>query len=200
MIDLDVRRQLSQNVRRLVTGRMTNDDFDDIYYEVYAASADRAVREISAFCYGLYSSDLLGTYRLRGWHAVDPATRDAAARAVLFLRSGREYEWPDRPDNPGLRLLAGFAMFLGIPAGAALLLICIPLILSGSVDFGGTLALLGLAVLGASVAFTLWWPRLLSREWEAFQNSGDHDVWPFLRCADFDGARQSCHMFRGRRD
>ena len=34
---------------------MTNDDFDDAYYEHYDSSDDRAVREISGFCYSLYS-------------------------------------------------------------------------------------------------------------------------------------------------
>ena len=33
MVDLDARKSLSQNIRRLVTGRMTNDEFDKAYEE-----------------------------------------------------------------------------------------------------------------------------------------------------------------------
>lgn len=42
MIDPEVRKSLSQDVRRLITGRMTNDAFDDIYYEEYQSADDRA--------------------------------------------------------------------------------------------------------------------------------------------------------------
>ena len=59
MVDLELRHRLSQDLRRLVTGRMTNDDFDDAYYESYMDSNDIAVREISRFGWSLYSSDVL---------------------------------------------------------------------------------------------------------------------------------------------
>ena len=102
MVDSDLRISLSQDVRRLATGRMSNDDFDDVYYEQYDSSHDRAVCEISGFCYSLYSSDLLLPMRLRGRHALDADTKRTCIRAVLFLRSGLEYEWPAFPDNAAL--------------------------------------------------------------------------------------------------
>jgi hypothetical protein len=195
MIDHELRNSLSQDVRRLITGRMTNDAFDDAYYETYETSDDCAVTAIASFCYCLYSSDLW-TYRLRGRHAVDDETRSIAARSVLFLRSGLEYEWPPMPDNPALRMLASLAMFLGLPAGVAISLICIPLALSGSDDgITGPLAILGPLLLIGSTALEFFWSRLLSEDWKAFQDSGDHDVWPFIRRKDFDTARQTCHMF-----
>jgi hypothetical protein len=196
MIDHAARRMLSQDARRLVTGRMTNDQFDDVYYEQYAESPDRAVAEISSFCYSLYSSDVLWPYRLRGWHAVDAETRSTAARCVLFLRSGREFEWPRFPDNVILRVVAGLAMCLGLPAGIALILIGLTMIADGWDRVVGAFAITGLILLAASSAFLRWWPRFLSADQKAFLESGEHDVWPFLRHADFDGGRKSCHLFR----
>jgi hypothetical protein len=195
MIDQEVRRSLSQDVRRLITGRMTNDAFDEAYYETYEASDDRAVSEVASFCYGLYSSDLLFPYRLRGRHAVDDETRSAAARAVLFLRSGFEYEWPEMQDFPQLRILRGLALSLGLPAGAVLSAICIPVFLSEPSREIGLLALLGVVLLVSSIALLFWQPSAVSDNWKAFRESGDYEVWPFLRRADFDEARTRCHMF-----
>jgi len=89
MVDSLKRRQLSQHLRQLVTGRATNDEFDEWYYNDYETSEDRATQAISAFGYSLYSD--LWPYRLRGVHAVDKETRRTAARCVLFLRSKLEY-------------------------------------------------------------------------------------------------------------
>jgi hypothetical protein len=196
MIDAELRKSLSQDIRRLVGGRMTNDAFDDVYYEAYEASADRSVRETATFCYGLYSSDLPIPYRLRGWHAVDDETKTTAARCVLFLRSGFEYEWPEAPDNPLVRLLAGLAMFLGLPAGIAILLVSIPLALSGPDEMTAPLAIAGAILLLGSAALAFCWPWFLANDWKSFQESGDHDVWPFVKRKDFDKACATCHLFK----
>lgn len=193
MVDSDLRASLSQDVRRLVTGRMTNDEFDDAYYEQYDSSDDRAVREISGFCYSLYSSDLLLPMRLRGRHALDPDTKCSCTRAVLFLRSGLEYEWPPFPDDPGLRMLSAFA-YMGIPAGIALLLVGTPLALSGDLQFGGPLFVGGLLSLIGSIWFWRSCPKMLEPQWESFRESGDYDAWPFLRQSDFDHANEHCHL------
>ena len=194
MIDHELRKSLSQDVRRLITGRMTNDAFDDMYYGAYESSADRAIRAISSSCYSLYSSDVLLPYRLRGIHAVDEDTRLTAARAVLFLRSGFEYEWPDFPDLPLIRILRGFASQWGIPAGAVLSLICIPVFLHDGIPLIGLLALLGVVLLVGSILLVLKDLPAVSKQWTAYRASGDYDVWPFLRRADFDDARARCHM------
>ena len=193
MVDSGLRQSLSQDVRRLVTGRMTNDSFDDAYYERYDSSDDRAVREISGFCFCLYSSDLLFPLRLRGRHALDADTKRTCIRAVLFLRSGLEYDWPPFPDDAGLRMLSGIA-FLGIPAGIALFIVGALVALSGEPQFGSPLLIGGLITLVGSMTFYRQWPKSLEPEWESFRNSGDYDVWPFRRQADFDDAKQTCHL------
>src|SRR5262245_45523315 len=198
MIEKSARRSLSQDVRRLLTGRMTNDQFDDVFYHQYDRSRDRAVGEISSFCYSLYSSDLLLPYRLRGPYTVDAETRSAAGRCVLFLRSGLEYEWPPFPDCIGIRVLAGFATSLGIPAGIALLLIGMTMFAGGWDYIVGLFAILGALLLVSSSAFSLLWPALRRNDWQAFYGQGDYDVWPFLRRQDFEHARMYCHLL-GRR-
>lgn len=193
MVDSDLRQELSQDVRRLATGRMTNDDFDGACYERYEVSKDRAVREISVFCSSLYSSDLLLPMRLRGRHTLDPETKRTCTRAVLFLRSGLEYEWPAFPDDPGLRAVGGLA-WLGIPGGIALIFVGVMFAFSDDIQFGAILFIAGLLALFSSVCFLRTWTFMLEPEWESFRDSGDYDVWPFLRKSDFDRANETCHL------
>ena len=76
----------------------------------------------------------------------------------------------------------------------ALLLIGIPLVLSGDFQFGGPLVVSGLTVLIGSIWFYRLWPKSLEPEWESFRASGDYDVWPFFRQSDFDQAKETCHL------
>lgn len=177
---------------------MTNDDFDDVYHDVYHdgydSSNDRAVAEIGGFCYGLYSSDVF-PYRLRGRYAVADDMRAMAARSVLFLRSGLEYEWPLMPPPSGLRALAGNSMFLGA-AGIALAVVAVACALADDAQvIAFLLAIPGLTLLVGSVALIVYWPRIVAEDLRSFGEFGDFDVWPFLRRRDFDQARQSNHLF-----
>jgi hypothetical protein len=99
MIDAKLRRQLAQDLRSLLAGRVTNDAFDDLYYEHYADSDDLAVQEIARFAWSFYSSDTLTAYRLRGRYRVGKPTRRIAAKAVLFLRTIDDYSYPPFPQN-----------------------------------------------------------------------------------------------------
>jgi len=188
MVDSLIRRQLSQHLRQLVTGRATNDQFDDWYCEHYAHSADRAVQAISGFGYGLFSSDLLWPYRLRGIHAVDKETRRTAARCVLFLRSSLEYEWPESPDSPIGGCLKGLALFLGLPLGIVLTLLSLALIVPKDHSLAMMLGLGGAALMLLAIWLSWFWSPCAAahREW---CRSGDYDAWPFLRRADLDRAR-----------
>ncbi len=172
---------------------MTNDEFDEVYYDRYAGSADRAVGVIAGWGYSRYSSDLLSPYRLRGCHALDRETRRTAARCVIFLQSGSDYEWPAFPDNPGLRLLAGLSFSIGLPAGVALLLIGVGGALTCKMDETLALTLVAGGVLVVGSAGYTWvvWPLLWRSEWASFCKMGDFEVWPFLRRAEFDAARRA---------
>lgn len=196
MIDQESRRTLSQHVRQLVTGRMTNDQFDLLYYEEYSKSTDLAVREIACSCWGLYSSDLLFPYRLRGCHAVDPETRSRAARAVLFLRTELKFEWPaeGQKGDFGLGLMWGCAVFFGIPLSVVLLGCSGALLLVQDWEWGGQIAAAGLAVLLACIG-AFWVNSHVGRlEFDAYRRAGQFDVWPFVRSDNFEAAKQSRHL------
>ena len=176
-VDSRVRRQLSQDVRRLITGRITNDQFDDVYYDIYEHSEDLAIREISRFCFGLYSSDLPLPYRLRRQHAVDEMTRKQAARAVLFLRSDLKYPYPETPDG-GANVL-GCSWYMGGLVGLALLVIALFAFIGRDVDVAIGCLIAGAGTL-AICAFVRW---LEERRYVAFhkqcEGAGDISVWPF---------------------
>lgn len=193
MVDVSARRELSQNLRRLVTGRMTNDEFDELVYDPSCDSADGAVRNIAEFGYCLYSSDLLCPYKLKGRHAVSAEVRRTAARCVLFLRSALEYEWPPTPDNPTARVLQGLSVFFGIPLGLALLIISLPVFfIDAWPKMIGAMFLAAVAVLAFSVWMIVVYPWRASRSarWQTFIQSGDYDTWPFLRRSDLARACQ----------
>ena len=190
MIDGMLRPELSQDIRRLATGRMTNDAFDDRYYEVYERSDDRAVTEIASFCYGLYSSDLLLPMRLRGRHALDDETKRTIARCVLFLRSGHEYEWPPFPGNLAARILAGLSISLGFPGGVALTLIGLMMAVSNPEPFAFVVLAIGLPLAAACLYVGYFRSTMSPDVWRRYTAFGDYDCWPFLRRESFESARK----------
>ncbi len=99
------RQLLATSLRRLVTGRMTNDEFDDLYYDHFYHSSDVAIQEIGRFGWSLYSSDLIFPYRLTGKHALPGWIKKRAAHAVLFLHTEQAYEYPRIKDSTANSLL-----------------------------------------------------------------------------------------------
>jgi hypothetical protein len=200
-MDPQLRIRLSQDLRRLVTGRITNDAFDDAYDEQYSSSNDSAIAVVAEFGYCLYSSDALIAYRLRGRHRLDRATRRAAARCVLFLRSKLAYEWPKEPASFKSQLLWALAFNLGLPGGIALL-ICsaLPLIIFGADDpeFFLPIAAFGAFCLLSSVWYLFgsngYAAAYNSPEWRGWRQAGDFDVWPFYRREDFYRARRTAFL------
>lgn len=194
MINAALRAELSQDIRRLATGRMTNDAFDERYYEIYESSDARSINEIATYCYGLYSSDLLFPIRPRGGYALDQKTKKTIARCVLFLRSGIEFEWPPLPDRPFRRCLPSLAYNLGFPAGAALTIIATMMAIFDSEPFA--LLVLGVGLPLAAVYFWLGFvrPTVSSDVWRRFTESGDYDCWPFLQRESFESACGRNHL------
>ncbi len=167
---------------------MTNDAFDDRYYEVYAPSDDRAVSAIASFCYCLYSSDLLFPIRLSGRYAIDRETKRTIARCVLFLRSGNEYEWPPLPDDPAGRCLAGIAFSLGFPGGVALTLVGLAIAINDLEPFAIIILATGLSLTVACYYVGFLRPTVSPDDWNRYAGSGDYDCWPFLRRESFECA------------
>ena len=194
-MDIELRRRLSQDLRRLVTGRISNDEFDEIHQRC-SESNEEAVRSIAEFGYGLYSSELLLPYRLTGFHAVGPATRRTAARCVLFLRSELSYEWPALPERWFLGLLLGMSVMVGIPTGLILSIIGTASVLSNGRDqgFWRSVTIIGSAILAAGAAYVIVVTRFTNRDRRRWQSVGDFDVWPFFRREQFYEARRNCFL------
>lgn len=78
--------------RRLVAGRITNDEFEA---GLPLGSPDPAVLEVfHRGVWGFYSD--LSEHRLVGRRRLSGSERRDAARYILFLKSDHEYEWPRR--------------------------------------------------------------------------------------------------------
>ena len=122
VVDENGRTDLADCLNRLVSGEMTNDEFDDAYYGRWHDSTDAGVAEIAGFGYGLYSSDLLLPYRLKGVYRLSDERREVAERALLFLESRLEYGWPTNDRGvepywglwgPGCYLVLGLLLLFG---------------------------------------------------------------------------------------
>lgn len=92
MIDRQNRKKLSEMLRHLVSGQITNDQFED---NAPKKSQDRAIWAIRHQAWFLYSD--LEEYKLKGKHAVSPKDKGIVARWLLFLKTDFEYEWPTHP-------------------------------------------------------------------------------------------------------
>lgn len=89
MVDRDARNQMVLLLRRLVAGRITNDEFEDQQPRSLTDPAVAAIYHRGAS--GLYSD--LHEHRLTGRHRLPRETRREVARFILFLKSDLEYEW-----------------------------------------------------------------------------------------------------------
>ncbi len=173
---------------------MTNDAFDDRYYEFYDPSDDQAINAIATYCYGLYSSDLLLPIRLRGRYALDRETRKTIARCVLFLRSGNEYQWPPLPDNTVDRCVAGLAFWIGFPTAVALTLIATVMAIFDPEPLEFQILAIALPLTALCAWFGFLRPTVPSDAWERYTESGDYDCWPFHQVDSFDASRRRDHL------
>jgi hypothetical protein len=184
MVDREARLKLRDALSKLVGGEMTNDEFDELYYEHWIDSPDRAVKEIAGFGYGLYSSDVLIPYWLKGRHEVRGEEREAAKRCLKFLGTELEYPWPPFPNQSAEGCVWAIAFNLLLPGSIAL--IFVGFLANGWIGFWD-LGVWGFLSLG------LCW--LLFRvagmrdtpEWRSFWACGDRNAWPFLATADVCG-------------
>jgi hypothetical protein len=90
MIDRDARNRLAEGIRHLVSGTLTNVEFER---RAVSSSADPAVHAVFLGGPWFLYHDLM-SYRLKGKDSLSPAIRREAARWVLFLKTDLPYEWP----------------------------------------------------------------------------------------------------------
>jgi len=113
MIDVQARSKLAEASRWLVTGLITNYQYDDRVLDDAQlwASRDPAVREIYNKGFWLMYSDF-PEYRLKARYRLPAQTRNSAARCILFLKSGLPYGWPvlSRSASVGLTILNLFTL------------------------------------------------------------------------------------------
>jgi hypothetical protein len=96
MIDSAARDQLSRNLRLLVAGRISNDQFEESIPET---KQDPSITALADMAWLLYSD--MKEHRLVGRHSIGPSERREVLRWILFLDSDFEYRWPKMP-LPGL--------------------------------------------------------------------------------------------------
>lgn len=89
MIDRRARTRLAEGIRHLVSGLITNDEFEDIFV---LDSDDPAILEIFHEAWLLYSD--MEEHRLVGRRRMPREAKREIARWIVFLASDREYEWP----------------------------------------------------------------------------------------------------------
>jgi hypothetical protein len=185
MVDRAARNELALSLRLLVDGELTNDEFDDLYYERWMKHGDAGVRAIAEFGYGLYSS--VDRYRLHGWNAVSDEIKEMAGRAVIFLQTDSDYCWPPRTSDLLASLAAMPWINLGIPLAVVAVLFAFMGFFIKDFPWWVIIALWGLVAIffgGRTLARSR-----LRRNYEEWSQAGEIDAWPFSRQLDYYRAR-----------
>ncbi len=106
MVDHERRKKLAFHLRHLSVGLISNDEFEDAitgdvsfgwlpeqyYRSKKSKSDDPIIQPMLELCWGLY--DDTRNHKLVRSDALTKEALKIIARCILFLHSGREYEWP----------------------------------------------------------------------------------------------------------
>lgn len=90
LVDQEARNRAAQALRGLLTGALTNDEFEDAYPDV-TETADRAIAAIHSMTWNAFSDTRV--HRLVGSDKPDAATANRLERCVRFLQTNEEYRW-----------------------------------------------------------------------------------------------------------
>jgi hypothetical protein len=187
MVIPEARSRLHKGLDDLINGRITNWNFDPLYYEL-KDSDDLAVAEIANFSWGLYH-DTVGPYRITEHYRIGPEAREMADRCLLFLKTNLEYGWPDWPKQ-SLRSLV--SNWLSVAISLAIVLSLLLACTLGDSIFARFFAC---GLMFSLLVYHLWhWffpDRQNSPAWKEFWASGDKDAWPFLRRSEYQDALQT---------
>ena len=175
MVDRKARREYAQLVRQFISGRMTNDEYEQKFFGLRATKKDTALvkifMEVDTLCEDAYPNKLTQRWQLNN------DERRRVAQAVLFLQSGAEYRWLDKLWDGSVFLITAFFIFLLF----ALL--------------QETPLLIRFAVSVPLVAAWQWY-----EQWQRKQSAivGDKEAWPFLHQADLEAARRQPRLLNGK--
>lgn len=111
MIDRSSRDKTAELLRHLISGQITNFDFE----EQLPSSKDAAIEAITSSAWCFY--DDFEKHKLKGNKALSKDLKKKLARWIMFLYTDLEYEWPPI-SAPGLRPLnhSLISRLLGNPA------------------------------------------------------------------------------------
>jgi len=98
MVNIEARKKAAEIVRRFVSGRMENFDFE----ESVPVTKDEAVKAIEDTLWCFY--DDFRTHKLRDEWAPNEEYKSNMVRWVLFLHTKEIYKWP-KISFPGVRPL-----------------------------------------------------------------------------------------------
>jgi hypothetical protein len=96
MVDLDSRSQLANMLLQLINGEIATDEYYSSSTK-FRYSLDLGVTEILRFSLTLFS-DLYPQRSKLIFSIRDPDVINMVNRALLFLNTNKEYEWPKLPD------------------------------------------------------------------------------------------------------
>ncbi len=181
MVDREARRKYAELVRQFISGRITNDEYEERFDAIRCDSDDFAIGEVYHQVWFLY--DDMKTHRMTGTHRLDWEGRRATARIVLFLQSDTEYLWPKDGWFGEARMLLIFAAGIS----TVFLLGLFP---------NNPLLIVSMAVLVGVLLFTYYTVRMI-REGLRWKAHGNTDVWPFLHQKDLDEAVRHPKLLNG---
>lgn len=107
MIDKEARKKTAELIRHLVSGQISNYQFED----TIPASSDLAISEVFQHGAWMLYSDF-PEYKLIKKNRIPDNNRPEIAKWILFLQTDEEYKWPKYPPfHPFLYLVANLLTF-----------------------------------------------------------------------------------------
>ena len=163
------RNLLAEQLRRLVEGQITNDDFLRSRPDKLE---DTGVAEIWTYVDSLLSD--LYCYRLKGKNALPQDVAERVQRCIIFLRSDTDYAWPSITNACGTKLLLTGWLMLGLGV-----------VLGNLLNMFWIAMLLGVSGTSFIAIHHVCQKIYMRKQLTVLQQSGDLDAWPFLRKADY---------------
>jgi len=183
MVIPEDRSRVHQALSDLVSGQITNMEFDPVYEEFHS-SPDRAAAEIAHFGWCLYSDSV--TYRITEHYRISPEVRETASKCLLFLQTDLEFAWPEWPKKS--------LVFTWLSIGISFWIASLALLAwaFGDAIFVRFFACGLMFSLLVHQSWVLFIPRRQdSPAWKVFWGSGDKDAWPFLWSSEHQEALQT---------